>query len=152
MNLPADAISLLERESLAHVATSDENGNSNISIKGLIDVDVENGKLYFLDMFCGNTRKNLERSNKAAIAVSDHKEYVAYQFKGSTKLIESGKLFDKYTAGWNLVKQNRFRQQVSSNLKHFFSDADSDLTLPNPEYLVELTIEEIHNLAKPDNK
>jgi len=147
---------LLKREHLAYVATSKEDSDINIAIKAVIDFSDEEQKIYFLDMFKGTTRRNLQQHPKTTIAIADLKNFCAYQFKGSVSLIESGEIFEKYTANWNMEKQNRFRERISQNLSKALigslKDAISgeitdEFDLPKPKYIIELTVEEIITLS-----
>lgn len=161
MSFTEDIQELLKREHIAYVSTVDPESNDiNVSIKGIIDFDNENQKIFFLDMFKGVTRKNLLTHPKATIAIADLKNFCAYQFQGPVKMIDSGEVFDRYTANWNMVKQNRFRERVSQNLTSTIisslSDAIKDkpadeYDLPMPKYVIELSVEKTISLS-PFNK
>jgi predicted pyridoxine 5'-phosphate oxidase superfamily flavin-nucleotide-binding protein len=147
MQFSEDIISLLKNKSLANVATADKKDQPNVSLKGIVDFNEQEGTLYFLDLFCNNTRKNLQENEKVAITVVDYDNFLGYQFKGTVEIIDSGAEFEKYSFEWNLKKHNRFRDRINWNMSRFVKDTQSELDLPKPKYLVKVTVNETINLA-----
>jgi len=157
MTFSAEIQELLKREHIAYVSTlNTENNDINISIKAIIDYENEAQKIYFLDMFEGITRNNLISNPRATIAIADLKNFCAYQFKGNVKMINSGEVFEKYTANWNMVKQNRFRERVSQNLTRSIIGSLRDAVLdqpadeydlPKPKYVIELSVDRSISLS-----
>ncbi len=159
MSFSKEVKQLLSTEKLGYIATSgSQSSHLNIAIKAIIDYNDDNGeKIYFLDMFDGVTRKNLKENGKATVAVTDLESFCSYQFQGTATLIDSGEVFDKYTANWNMLKQNRFRERIAGNLTQSLisslKDAlhekplNDEYDLPVPKYVIEFDVEKIITLA-----
>jgi len=142
-----DIKEVLEQYTVSYVATAAKNGMPNVSLKGIIKFDAEEGIIYFLDLFCQNTEKNLKENRKIALAVVDHKNFKGFQFKGTAELIDSGVEFEQCKNEWHISKHNRFRERVNHNIRELFKDTASELDLPEPKYLVKIKVEEIIDLA-----
>lgn len=147
MDFPKEAVELLERESLAYVATSDENGQPNVSLKGIVKYSIEDGVICFLDLFNKHTKHNLKNNPKIALSVVDYKNFAGYQFKGSAELIEAGEEFEQCKMDWHLVKSNRYRQRVDHNISKILGEKASEYDLPEPKYLIKVHVEEIIDLS-----
>jgi predicted pyridoxine 5'-phosphate oxidase superfamily flavin-nucleotide-binding protein len=137
---------LLLRLNVAVVATIGPDGTPNLSLKGVVEVDPE-GSIYFLDLYEGKTRNNLEKSPKVALTVFSVKEFKGYQFKGEAVLIHSGPLFEEMARTWVEKRRTLLSRRISENVRKGFSHGRSETRLPEPKYLVKVEVREIYNLV-----
>ncbi len=79
---------------LAFVATVDTKGRPNVVPKGNLAVQGDN-QIVFADLYSHQTKKNLKHNPNIAITVVNPAGYKGYQLKGSAKIIEHGKAYDK---------------------------------------------------------
>ena len=105
---------------MAWVATASPDGVPNTTPKGTVQV-LDDEHIIFADLFSLKTRDNLQKNPKVAVTVIDMETKKGYQFKGSTKLVDSGPVFD----------------QVVEKLKK------APMQLPNPKYVVIMTVDSI---------
>jgi predicted pyridoxine 5'-phosphate oxidase superfamily flavin-nucleotide-binding protein len=147
MKFEKDIEDILKVHSLAHVATTDTNGNPNVSLKGIVDYDSENGVLCFLDLFCNHTRKNLKENTKIAVTLVDYDNFKGYQFKGVAETVDSGDEYDKCVQTWHFQKHSRYRERLDWNFSKIMKPGKSEIDLPSPKYLVKVKVQEIINLA-----
>ena len=123
MNIPSDVRDLLTRGHAVWVATTGPDGMPNVSIKASGTL-LDEGHLYFADMYSRKTRTNLERDPRVAVGVFDEERGVAIQLKGTAELIESGTLFDSVVSRLADLKE-----------------------LPPLKYVVKITIESVWDMA-----
>jgi predicted pyridoxine 5'-phosphate oxidase superfamily flavin-nucleotide-binding protein len=109
---------------LGWVGTADSEGIPNLSPKGTVQV-LDDQTIIFADLFSLKTRANLEKNPQVAVAVVEASPPKGYQFKGRAELLTSGPLFET----------------VSKTLK------DTGLGLPDPKYVVKITVTEIYSLS-----
>ncbi|MCP4051263.1 MAG: pyridoxamine 5'-phosphate oxidase family protein [bacterium] len=147
MKLSKEIEELLDSVAIALVATADPDSQPNISIKGIVDYDVQEGIIYFLDLFSKNTRKNLKINPRVSLSVIDYDMFAGYQFIGTAEMLESGDLYDKYAASWEKEESNRFKDVLDWGFKRILSNHPATPHLPKPKYLVKVTINKIINLA-----
>jgi len=114
---------LIEEQKVSYVATADRNGKVNVSPKGSIYV-VDDETMAFADLYSKKTRENLMINPHIALAVVDVKSLKGYQFKGKAELLEQGNLYDDVVC---------YLQTLP-------------LTLPDPQYVVKIKVEEIFDL------
>ncbi|MFC1771005.1 pyridoxamine 5'-phosphate oxidase family protein [Candidatus Margulisiibacteriota bacterium] len=138
----------LKHRSLANVATSDKTGKPNLSLKGIIDFDCENGILFFFDLYCKQTRKNLQENPQIAVTLVDYENFAGFQFKGKAEIIDSGQELEKYVFNWHLIKHNQFKERLSWHFSKILKNKPSEFDLPKPKYLVKIKVEEILDLAQ----
>lgn len=124
MKIPSDVRDLLTGGHTVWVATTGPDGMPNVSIKASGTL-LDEGHLYFADMYSRKTRANLERDSHVAVGVFEEERGVAVQLKGTAELIEGGSLFDS----------------VSARL------ADLAMALPPLKYVVKITVESVWDMA-----
>ena len=95
--LPDQLLDLLWGGHNIWVATVGPDGTPNVSIKGSGAL-LDDGHLYFADMFSHKTRENLEHDPRVAVGVHDPDRKIAMQVKGRAELIDHGEAFDQVSA------------------------------------------------------
>jgi predicted pyridoxine 5'-phosphate oxidase superfamily flavin-nucleotide-binding protein len=121
--LTAEMTDLISDQKICFVATCDRDGRVNVSPKGSILV-VDDETLAFADCYSKKTRDNLQVNPNIAVAVVDSTAMKGFQFKGKAELIEEGDLYSDVVVYMESLP----------------------LDLPNPEYVVKITVEEIFDL------
>ena len=92
--LPDQLLDLLWGGHNIWVATVGPDGTPNVSIKGCGAL-LDDGHLYFADMFTHKTRENLQHDPRVAVGIHDPERKVAMQVKGRAELIDHGEVFDQ---------------------------------------------------------
>jgi hypothetical protein len=140
---------VLKQQPVILVATSDGQGQPNVSPKGALKI-VDDDKLVFADLFSLKTRANLQTNPSVAVAVVDPQTYEGYQFKGRAELVGEGPLFDEIS---NLLARGSNGPQP---MELWFEKAAREVMVAlgragrpggRPSHAVVLHIEEIWNLA-----
>lgn len=140
---------VLKQQPVVLVATSDGEGQLNVSPKGGLAI-VDDDKLGFADLFSVKTRANLRANPRAAVAAVDPQTYDGYQFKGWAELADAGPLFeeisDLLTRGWNGPQpMELWFERAARELMTALGRAGRREAVPS--HVVVLHIEEIWNLA-----
>jgi len=154
MKFSDSVVNILKKETLGYVSTSDKNGKPNVSLKGIIDYDVEAGIIFFLDLYCMTTKNNLTENPQIAIGVVDHADFDGVQLKGRAELITEGPDFDKHCLNWHQDKHKRYMERTSESFRIMEKKKHKEITeydMPNPRYLVKVIVEEVITLlpSKP---
>lgn len=140
---------VLKQQPVVLVATSDGQGQPNVSPKGALAI-VDNDKLVFANLFSSKIRANLRANPRVAVVAVDPQTYEAYQFKGWAEMVEEGPLFDKVCG---LLDRGRNGPQP---MELWFEKAARELMAAlgragragvRPSHALVLHIEEIWNLA-----
>lgn len=81
-------IGFFEKQGFVIAATIDERGRPHIACKGLVEIN-EKGEVFLMDLYRGDTCRNLRRNNHlSASAVNEHL-YQGYCLKGKGRSGES---------------------------------------------------------------
>jgi predicted pyridoxine 5'-phosphate oxidase superfamily flavin-nucleotide-binding protein len=140
---------VLKQQPVVLVATSDSQGQPNVSPKGALKI-VDDDKLVFADLFSLKTRANLQANPSVAVAAVDPQTYQGYQFKGRAELMDDGPLFEEIV---NLLARGRKGPQP---MELWYEKTARELMAAlgragrpgvRPSHAVVLHIEEIWNLA-----
>ena len=92
--LPDPLLDLLWGGHNIWVATVAPDGTPNVSIKGSGAL-LDDGHLYFADMFSHKTRENMQHDPRVAVGIHDPERKIAMQVKGRAELIDHGEVFDQ---------------------------------------------------------
>jgi predicted pyridoxine 5'-phosphate oxidase superfamily flavin-nucleotide-binding protein len=140
---------VLKQQPVVLVATSDGQGQPNVSPKGALKI-VDEDKLVFADLFSVKTRANLQANPNMAAAVVDPQTYEGYQFKGRVELVAEGPLFEEIVA--LLARGSNGPQPMELWFERAAREVMTALARAGrpgvrPSHAIVLHIEEIWNLA-----
>lgn len=152
VKLSPPIISLLEKQGYVIVSTLDPKGKIHCAAKGIAGIE-KRGVVYLIDLFRKKTFSNLKRNATVSITSVDEHQFVGYTLKGEAKIVERDKIEDHIIKKW----ENRVVQRVSNrlikNLKEEKAASHHPESLfPQPQYLIEVDIEEIVDLTPPHLK
>jgi predicted pyridoxine 5'-phosphate oxidase superfamily flavin-nucleotide-binding protein len=140
---------VLKQQPVLFVATSDGQGQLNVSPKSAIKV-MDDDKLVFADLSSLKTRANLRSNPSVAVAAVDPQTYEGYQFKGRAHLMDEGLQYNEVA---DLLARGRNGPQP---MELWFEKAARELIAalgragqPGvlPSHAIVMHIEEIWNLA-----
>lgn len=146
MKLDKSMAKLLKKRRIVMVASASKNGKPNASLKGIVDIEADEGNIYFLDLYSEKTKNNLSENPQVSISVADIEDFIGYQFKGVVELIDDGELFKKYAKKWEMQRINLLIERVVKNVRKGSSHGRHELYLPEPKYLVKIKVTEIYDL------
>ncbi len=138
---------LLTRQNVVVVGSVNPDGTPNLSLKGLLQVDAEEGLIYVCDLYRKKTSRNLKRHPGVSILVFSIEEFSGYQFTGTAELIETGPLFEKMSADWSRKKSRLIGRRISRNVRKGFSHGRSETHLPPPRALVRVKVDKVYDLS-----
>jgi len=147
MKIDKDMERLLTRQNVVVVGTVNPEGTPNLSLKGLLRVDPEEGVIHFCDLYRKKTSRNLENNPAVSVLVFSVEEFTGYQFIGTAELIESGPDFEEMSAEWIHKKSRLVGRRISKNVQRGFSHGRSELHLPPPRALVRMRVEKVFDLS-----
>lgn len=84
----------LDTQKLGYVATVSEDGSPNLSPKGTI-IGWNSDTLAFADIRSPDTMRNIEKNPEVEINVIDPLLRKGFLFKGQSRIIKNGKLYDE---------------------------------------------------------
>ncbi len=137
---------LLMKQRIVIVASSSKDGKPNASLKSIVDVEPDEGIIYFLDLYAEKTRKNLSENSQVSISTADIEDFIGYQFKGDVEVIDTGELFEKYKKKWEKQRTKLLIERMVKNVQKGSSHGRHEMYLPDPKYLAKVRIREIYDL------
>lgn len=139
-------VKFLGKRSTVIVATANSEGVINLAAKGIAKVDSQ-GIIYIIDLYDGTTRSNLSFNSQITISAVDEELFQGWQFKGTAKEHDS-KETEEILAHWDKKITGRIADRIIHHLqKGRAMTPHSERHLPNPEYIIEMTVDTIVSLA-----
>ena len=146
-NVPEDVIWFFEKQDFVIVSTVDSENGPHCACKGLLKISPE-GKLYIMDLFHGNTLRNLKNNPRMSITAVNVHQFKGYCLKGKSGIIPREKIPDSVLKAWRRRIHNRVTSRIIRNIHGEPGHSDHpELQLPDPEYIIVMELEEICNLA-----
>ena len=147
--LPAEIVKFLHNQHFIVVSTIGDDGLPHNACKGLVDIDSD-GTIYLLDLYKGKTHDNLERNPAISICGVDEHRFKGYCLKGKAKLIREEQLKSELVKAWEKKLAARITHRLIKNLKgEPGHTSHPEAQLPEPKYLIAITVGEIVDLAPP---
>jgi predicted pyridoxine 5'-phosphate oxidase superfamily flavin-nucleotide-binding protein len=145
--VPEDVIWFFEKQDFVIVSTVDSAGGPHSVCKGLLKISPE-GKFYIMDLFRGNTFRNMNNNPRMSITAVDEHQFKGYCLKGRASIIPGGKIPVSCLKAWRAKITNRITSRIIRNIHGESGHSDHpEHLLPDPKYIIVMELEEIFNLA-----
>jgi predicted pyridoxine 5'-phosphate oxidase superfamily flavin-nucleotide-binding protein len=138
---------LLTRQNVVVVGTVNPDDTPNLSLKGLLRVNPEEGCILFCDLYRKKTSRNLRNNPMVSVLVFSIEEFSGYQFVGTAEMVESGSFFEEMSKEWARKKSRLLGRRISKNVRKGFSHGRSEFHLPPPQAVVRVTVEKVYDLS-----
>jgi len=147
--LPEDVVKFFHSQPFTIVSTVDPDGMPHISCKGIVKIDPD-GTIYLLDLYTGRTRANLEKNPAISLSAVDEHKFKGYSLKGNARIINEDELKSHIIKAWEEKLAARITHRLIKNLKgEPGHERHPEAQLPNPKYLIAMTVNEIVDLTPP---
>ncbi|MCP4650869.1 MAG: pyridoxamine 5'-phosphate oxidase family protein [PVC group bacterium] len=145
--LSKNVIHLLQKQGFVIVSTLDAEGKIHCAAKGMVGVEQE-GKVYLIDLYMGNTYHNLQKNQTVSITSIDEAKFEGYTLKGKANIIAREKIQGHVIESW----EQRVVERISNRLIKNVQDAKSgkhhpEAAFPHPKYLIEMEVDDVVDLS-----
>ncbi len=140
-------VSFFRSQGFVIVSTVDKGGSVHNSCKGIVKIS-RSGKAYLFDLYRRATYSNLKRSPRISItAVNEHK-FTGYCLQGKARILAKEKLSPVLASAWEERIASRITQRLLKNVRDEKGHPrHPEILLPDPEYLIEMEVEEVVDLT-----
>lgn len=147
IRVPEEIIWFFEKQDFVIVSTVDGGDGPHCACKGLLKISPE-GKFYIMDLFRGNTFRNLKSNPRMSITAVDQHQFKGYCLKGKVRLIPREKIPDSIMKAWRRRIHSRITSRIIRNIHGESGHGHHpELQLPDPKYIIVMELEEILNLV-----
>lgn len=142
-----EIVHFFQNQGAVIVSTIDKNGCPSSACKGIVEINRE-GHVYLLDLYQGKTRANLERDPHISITAIDEHKFIGYCLKGRARIVTQEEIKPQLAKAWEDRITSRLTQRLLKNLRGEKGHSQHpEALLPEPEYLIEIDVEEIVDLT-----
>jgi len=147
MKIPDNVINFLLNQGFVIISSIDNNGFPHAACKGIVSMTKE-GKVYIFDLYRAQTLENLKKNPRASITAVDEHSFSGFCLKGRARALHDKELSDELVQAWDARITSRLTQRLLKNLhEEKGHPRHPEALLPNPEYLIEIEVEEIVDLT-----
>lgn len=145
--LTKEVLSFFTKQNFVIVSTIDKDGTPHASCKGIIKIE-QNGQIYLLDLYTGQTHKNLGRNSCISIAAVDEHRFIGYCLKGNAKVLYLDKVEPDIIKLWKDKIAGRVTHRIIKKMHgEKGHPAHPEILLPQPKYMIVMNVEEIIDLT-----
>jgi predicted pyridoxine 5'-phosphate oxidase superfamily flavin-nucleotide-binding protein len=145
--LTEDIIHFFQKQGFVIVSTVDTSGCPHNSCKGVVHMDPD-GHIYLLDLYKGQTHRNLEENPHISITAVDEHKFTGYSLKGVGSIVPQSKIKSHLIKTWEEKIAARVSRRVIKEVKEGETHTSyPEIVLPKPEYMIVMKAEEILDLS-----
>lgn len=145
--LTDDIIHFFHKQGFTIVSTVDANGWPHNSCKGIVHIDAD-GSIYLLDLYKGRTYENLKLNPRISITAVDEHKFHGYCLKGRAAIIPEKDIKSHLIKAWEDRIAGRVTRRVLKEIRGGEEHPRyPEISLPKPEYMIVMTVEEVIDLA-----
>jgi uncharacterized pyridoxamine 5'-phosphate oxidase family protein len=142
-----NVIQLLKEHGFVIVSTLDRDGGIHCSAKGVVDVKKE-GHIYLIDLYKRVTYANLKKNSIITITAIDEDQFIGFTLKGKAKIVKRNRIKESIIKQWEKKIIERISKRVIKNVKKDKSSTKHpESRFPQPEYLIEMEVDQIIDLT-----
>lgn len=141
-----EIIQFLENQGFVIVSTLSSDG-LHTSCKGIVKIDPK-GFVYLLDLYQGQTYKNLKKNPRISITAVDEHKFMGYCLKGKARIIPQARLKIHIIKEWEDRIIGRVTRRILKNIHEQKGHLrHPEVLLPKPQYMIIVRIEDIVDLT-----
>jgi putative heme iron utilization protein len=145
--LSDEIIHFFKNQGFVVISTIDQRGMPHNSCKGIVAIQ-SCGRIFLLDVYLGQTFKNLKYNPHASITAVDEHKFKGYCLKGKANLIAKNRISKQILRLWDERITSRLTQRLIKNIKEERGHVrHPEALLPGPQYMIEFEVKEIVDLT-----
>ncbi len=145
--IPENIVNFFKEQGFVLVSTLDMENTIHSSAKGIVGISGK-GRVCIVDIYMGKTRANLNNNPVITITAVDEHKFIGYALKGKAVIVNKEDIKAHVSKNWEKKVMDRILKRVVTNVKKQKSSLiHPEARFPNPEYLIELTVDEIVDLT-----
>lgn len=145
--IPIKIVNFFHQQKFVIVSTLDSKGHIHCSAKGLVSI-YPRGKLYIIDLYKRNTFSNLRKDPRISVTAIDEKKFMGYNLKGKATIVKKERIEEDLIRKWEEKVVQRISKRIIRNIRRDKgSRVHPEARFPHPEYLIEMTVQEMVDLA-----
>ncbi|MBU1727656.1 MAG: pyridoxamine 5'-phosphate oxidase family protein [Candidatus Omnitrophica bacterium] len=147
IRIPEAVVGFFDRQGFVIVSSIGKDGSINCSCKGIVSMDPV-GKVFLLDLYLTRTFRNLKENPAISITNVDEHKFSGYCLKGKAKILPRDKIEPQLLKAWEDKITSRLTKRLLKNIHDEKGHArHPEVSLPKPEYMIEMDVEEIIDLT-----
>lgn len=145
--LTEDIIHFFSKQGAVIVCTVDADGGPHTSCKDIVHMTPE-GDVYLLDLYKGRTRANLVGNPKICVTAVDEHRFKGFCLEGAAQLVPASEIKSRIIKAWDDRLTARLTKRVLKEIKEEGGHPSyPELSMPKPEYMIVMKVEEVVDLA-----
>lgn len=151
MTFPDYITYFLKRHHISIINTLNDDNRIYAAVKGILKVDGDLDKITIMDLFKGQTYKNILKNPTASLTVVSEREYVGYNLQGKAKTVAVTKEDKINIELWESKLLSRISERIQTSVQKGVKSQtihETKLFL-EPKHMFEITVDNIIDLSLP---
>ena len=145
--LTDDITHFFQKQGFVIVSTVDTSLCPHNSCKGIVYIGQE-GLIYLLDLYKQKTYENLKTNPRISLTAVDEHRFSGYCLKGKATLVPESKIKSHIIKAWEEKITGRVTRRVLKEIREGEGHPRyPEISLPKPEYMIVMKVEEVIDLA-----
>jgi len=146
--LNEEVIRFFQKQGCVILSSIDSRGFPHSACKGIVKIN-QDGSIYLLDAYRGQTLQNLKSNSSVNVTAFDEHKFIGYCLKGKARLLFKKELSAEIIKAWEDRITDRLTQRLLKNIR---GEAKGQLRhpevlLPDPEHMIVVAVEEVIDLT-----
>jgi len=146
--IPPVAQNILNKHHFVVVSSFNQKRAIHTSLKAVVDIDPK-GKIFILDLYKGVTYNNIKQNPKITLTIVDEHKFLGYSIQGRARILKKGSFSKKILDIWHEKLAKRIARRIIRHAKELVPgrDAVPEAGFPLPEYLMQVDVDKVMDLA-----
>jgi general stress protein 26 len=146
--LSETVIQFFQKQGCVIVSSIDSKGFPHSACKGIVKIN-QDGNIYLLDAYRGQTLQNLKNNPQVNITAFDEHKFIGYCLKGRARILSKTELDAQIIKAWEDRITGRLTQRLLKNIRGELKGhpRHPEALLPEPEHMIVVDVEEVVDLT-----
>lgn len=149
MEFSEKVASFFKSRKVVLVMTMEEGGTIHSAVKGILEVDPKEGKILLVDLYSGETLRNIRNNPLVNITAIDEQRFEGYALQGMASIIPQDKIHGDFIRKWQDHITKRISERIVASVRSGKKSKkifEAHLAM-KPQYMIEIKADRVTDLA-----
>lgn len=131
------------------VMTMEEGGTIHSAVKGILEVDPKEGKILLVDLYSGETLRNIRNNPLVNITAIDEQRFEGYALQGRASIIPQDRIHEDFIRKWQDHITKRISERIVASVRSGKKSKkifEAHLAM-KPQYMIEVKADAVADLS-----
>ena len=149
MEFPEKVASFFKSRKVVLVMTLEDSGTIHSAVKGILEVNPKEGKILLVDLYSGQTLRNLRNNPAVHITAIDEQRFEGYALQGTASITPHDKIHEDFIRKWQDHITKRISERIVASVRSGKKSKkifEAHLAM-KPQYMIEVKADTVVDLS-----